>query len=80
MEKKPPANVGNSGYMGSITGSGRSPGEVNGIPRQHSCLKIPWTEKPGGLQPLGSKESNTAEQLGTHYMHLNESFPGCSSQ
>ena len=25
--------------------------------------KIPWTEEPGGLQFMGSKESDTAEQL-----------------
>ena len=25
--------------------------------------KIPWTEKPGGYNPWGRKESNTTEQL-----------------
>ena len=25
--------------------------------------KIPWTEKPGGLQSMGHKESDTSEQL-----------------
>ena len=25
--------------------------------------KIPWTEKPGGLQAMGSKESDTPERL-----------------
>ena len=28
--------------------------------------KIPWTEKPHGLQPLGSQESDMTEQLSTH--------------
>ena len=28
--------------------------------------KIPWTEDPGRLQPKGSKESDTTEQLNTH--------------
>ena len=37
--KNPPANIGDSGDMGSITGSGRSPGGVNGTPLQYSCLK-----------------------------------------
>ena len=32
----------------SIPGSGR-PGGGNGNPLQYSCLKIPWTEKPGAL-------------------------------
>ena len=26
----------------------------NGTPLQDSCLKIPWTEEPGGLQSMGS--------------------------
>ena len=25
--------------------------------------KIPWTKKPGGLQPVGCKESDTTERL-----------------
>ena len=25
--------------------------------------RIPWTEKPGGLQSMGSKELDTTEQL-----------------
>ena len=41
----------NEGDLGLIPGWGRSPGEGNGNPLQHSCLgKIPWTEEPGGLQ------------------------------
>ena len=43
----------NSGDLGSILGSGRSPGEGNGYPCQYSAWKIPWTEEPGGLQSLG---------------------------
>ena len=29
----------NAGYLGSIPGSGRSPGEGNGNPPQYSCLE-----------------------------------------
>ena len=29
----------NASDLGSIPGSGRSPGEVNGYPLQHSCLE-----------------------------------------
>ena len=56
---------------GSIPGSGRSPGEENGNPLQYSCLenpmdahssilawRIPWTEKPGRLQPMVSKKES----------------------
>ena len=45
----------NSGDVGSITGSGRSPGEENGNPLQHSGL--PWTGESGGLQSMGSQKS-----------------------
>ena len=38
MVKNPPANA---GYMGSIPGLGRSPGEGNGSPLQYSCLENP---------------------------------------
>ena len=34
------ANVGDSGDVGSIPGSGRSPGEGNGNPLQYSCLNL----------------------------------------
>ena len=29
--------------------------------------KIPWTEEPGGLQSMGSEESDTTEQLYFHF-------------
>ena len=35
----PPANTGDTRDMGSIPGSGRSPGEGNGNPFQYSCLE-----------------------------------------
>ena len=35
------ASVCNAGYLGSIPGSGRSPGEGNGNPLQYSCLENP---------------------------------------
>ena len=39
--------------MGSIPGSGRSPGEGNGSHSNILASRIPWTEEPGGLQPMG---------------------------
>ena len=30
-----------AGYLGSVPGSGRSPGEGNGKPPQYSCLENP---------------------------------------
>ena len=41
MVKNPPANAGGIRDMGSISGSGRSPGEGNGNPFQYSCLENP---------------------------------------
>ena len=35
------ASAYNAGDLGSIPGSGRSPGEGNGSPLQYSCLKNP---------------------------------------
>ena len=46
----------NTGDRVSIPETGRSPGEGNGNLLQYSCLKkIPWTEKPGRLQSMGSQ-------------------------
>ena len=46
----------NSGDLGWIPGSGRSPEEGNGNPLQYSCWKIPWTEEePGRLKSMGSQ-------------------------
>ena len=49
------ANVGDIRDAGSIPGLGRSPGEGDGNPLQYSFLENPWTEKPGGLQSIGSQ-------------------------
>ena len=49
-----------------IPGLGTSPREENGNPLQYSHLKIPCTEKPDGLQSMGSqKAGDTTEQLST---------------
>ena len=39
--KNPPANVEDTGDVGSIPGSGRSSGVGNGNPLQYSCLENP---------------------------------------
>ena len=54
--KESPANAGDKS---SISGSGKSPGEINGNPLQYSCLETPWTEEPGGLQSKGLQKSWT---------------------
>ena len=54
--KNLPANAGDTG---SISGSGRSPGEGNGTPLHYSCLKNPvdrgawWATVRGILKTVG---------------------------
>ena len=55
MVRNPPANAGDIKDMGSSPGLERSPGGGNGNPLQYSCLEVPWTEEPGGLQSTGSQ-------------------------
>ena len=50
--KNPPANARD---LGSIPGSGRSPGEGNGNPLQYSCLGNPMDRGTCWAIPLGSK-------------------------
>ena len=52
----------NLGDLGSIPGSGRSPGEGNGNPLQCSCLeKSHGWRSLVGYSPWGHKESDTTE-------------------
>ena len=46
-----------AGDLGSIPGSGRSPGEEYGYPLQYSCLENSIEEKLVGLQSIQSMES-----------------------
>ena len=59
MLKNSPANAGDVRVMGSIPGSGGSPGGVHGNPPQYSCLDNPMDR--GAYSPLGCKESDTTE-------------------
>ena len=51
--KNPPANAGDIRELGSVPGSGRSPGGGHGNPLQYSCLENPmdrgarWTTVHG---------------------------------
>ena len=38
--------------------------------------RIPWTEDPGGLQSVGSQESDTPEQLNHHPSNKKDIFFG----
>ena len=50
-------SVCNAGDPGLIPELIRSSGEGKGYPLQYSCWRIPWTEKPGGLQSMGSQRA-----------------------
>ena len=57
---------GNTGDMGSIPGSGKSPGGGHGSPLQHSCLQNTHGQRSlAGCSPWGRKGSDTTEQLST---------------
>ena len=49
--------------LGSIPGSGRSPGKGNVNPFQYPAWRIPWTEEPMGYNSWAHKELDTTEQL-----------------
>ena len=53
MVKNPPANVGDTGDMGLIPGSGRSLEEGMATHSSTLAWRVPWTEEPGGLQSMG---------------------------
>ena len=62
MVENLPANVGESGGLGSTPGSGRFPGGGHGNPLQYSCLENPCEQRSlMGYNPRGHKESDTTE-------------------
>ena len=61
--KESTCNSGDTGDVGSIPGSGRSPGGVNGSPLQCSCLENPMDRGVSWATVLGVAELDTAERL-----------------
>ena len=64
MVKNLPANAGDTEDMGSIPGSGRTPGEGNGNPLQYSCLDTSMDRGAWRATVHGVAKSRT--QLSTH--------------
>ena len=60
--------------MGLISEWGRYTEGGYGNPLQYSCLEIPWTEEPGGLQCMGFAKSRTC--LSTHTQGLMNKLSG----
>ena len=66
--KHPPASAEGIGAVGSILGSGRSPGGGHGNPLQYSCLENPHGQRRlVGYSPEGLKESDTTRM--TQHAH-----------
>ena len=68
--KNPPARAGDVRDAGSIAGSGASLDE--GMATHSSILawRIPWTEEPGGLQPVGSQSQlQLSDRARTYYIY-----------
>ena len=71
MVKNPPASAGVSGVLGSIPGSGRSPGGKSDNPLQYSCLenrmdRRGWRAAVHGL----AKELDITETTKNAHMHV----------
>ena len=60
------ANAGDKRDMGSIPGSGWSPGEGNSNPFQYSCLENSMQRTLVGYSQWSSKELDSTNQLSTH--------------
>ena len=68
MVKNPPTNTGDIRDVGSIPGSGRSPGGGPGNPLQYSCMENPmdrgaWRKTVHGV----TKELDTPERVSFVY-------------
>ena len=57
--KESACNAGDAGDMGSIPGSGRSPGGGHGNPCQYSCLENPTDRGAWGATVYGVTKSQT---------------------
>ena len=63
VAKNPPANAGDTGDLGSIPGSGRSPGRGHGNLPQYSCLENPMNK--GAWQATVHKIAESDRTEGT---------------
>ena len=72
MGKNPPARAGDLRDVGSISGSGRSPGGGNGTPLQHSCLENPVARGAWWAAAHEGAESDTTERAHSELSTLSE--------
>ena len=70
--KNPSANAGDIRDMGSIPGSGRSPGGGHGNPLQYFCLENPHGQRSlEGYSPQGCTESDMTSNLEREHININ---------
>ena len=66
MVKNPPTNAGDTGDVGSIPGTGGSPGGGNGSPLECSCLENPMDRAACGGAGSGMTERTGTDRHGDH--------------
>ena len=74
----------NVGDLGSIPGSGRSPGEVNGNPLQYSCLENAmdggtWQATVNGITKSRTRLSNFTSANRDSSEYCTDSFSNCKA-
>ena len=79
VAKNPPANAGDTGDLGSIPGSGRSPGGGHGNPLQYSCLETPMGRGAWRAAVRRVAESDTTEATVCTHTHTHNYSSGTSS-
>ena len=71
VAKNPPTNAGDRRDMGSIPGSGRSPGEGNGNSLKYSYLGNSMGREPWWAIAHGVSKNCATVQLSMHSLHGN---------
>ena len=69
MVKNSPANAGDARDLGSIPGSGRSPGEGHGYSLQYACLENPMDGGVWWAIGHGVADSDRTEQLTRYFTY-----------
>ena len=77
-----PGNAGVTGHLGSICGSGRSPGEGNDSPLQYSCLENPmgrraWWTTVHGIEWLSDWSRTPVTTVENSYLFFQKFVFNC---